>query len=285
VIEMTPLQGIMGRYYALQSGEDEAVAQAIYEHYLPRFTGDAAPKTKIGLLLGIADRLDSLMGLFAAGLAPSGTKDPFALRRSALGLVQSLMAWNLDFDLRAGLASAAEILPVPADATLQASCLEFISGRLRSLLIEQEGFRYDLVDAALAAQMHNPAGVLRAVKELTAWVNRPDWNILLPAYSRCVRITRDQKQRYTVNPAAFSVLVEAELFAAVQAIEQKPRRPGSVEDLWQAFVPVIPVINRYFDAVLVMAEDAALRANRLGLLQRIAALADGVADFSVLEGF
>jgi glycyl-tRNA synthetase len=285
VIEMTPLQGVMGRYYALQSGEDEAVAQAIYEHYLPRFTGDAVPKTKIGLLLGIADRLDSLMGLFAAGLAPSGTKDPFALRRSALGLVQGLMAWNLDFDLRTGLASAAENLPIPADATLQASCLEFISGRLRSLLIEQEGYRYDVVDAALAAQQHNPAGVLRAVKELTAWVNRPDWNTLLPAYSRCVRITRDQKQRYTVNPAAFSVPVEAELFSAVQAIEQKPRRPGSVEDLWQAFVPVIPVINRYFDAVLVMAEDAALRANRLGLLQRIAALADGVADFSVLEGF
>ncbi|MGB9639358.1 MAG: glycine--tRNA ligase subunit beta, partial [Anaerolineales bacterium] len=99
VVEMTSLQGVMGKYYALQSGESAAVAEAIFEHYLPRFAGDAFPKTKAGLVVGIADRLDTLAGLFSAGLAPSGNKDPFAQRRAALGLVQNLGHWQIDFDI------------------------------------------------------------------------------------------------------------------------------------------------------------------------------------------
>lgn len=285
VIEMTSLQGVMGRYYARQSGESEAVAQAIYEHYLPRFTGDACPQGKAGLAVGLADRLDSLVGLFAAGLAPSGTKDPFALRRAALGLVQSLMAWDLDFDLRQGLARAAAGLPIPVGDEVQQACLDFIGGRLRSLLIEQEGYRYDVVDSVLTAQGHNPAGVLRAVKELTAWVNRADWNTLLPAFARCVRITRDQTERHPVNRELLSDPAEKELLAAVETIEAAPRRPGSVADFWEQFKPFIPVVNRFFDAVLVMADDPAVRHNRLGLLQRLAALMAGAADLSKLEGF
>ncbi len=103
VVEMTSLQGVMGRYYARYSGEPAEVAQAIYDHYLPRFAGDAMPSTKVGLAIGLADRLDSLTGLFAAGLAPTGTKDPFAQRRTALGLVQSLGAFDLNFDLGSAL--------------------------------------------------------------------------------------------------------------------------------------------------------------------------------------
>ncbi len=103
VVEMTSLQGVMGRFYTNHAGEPEAVGKAIYEHYLPRFSGDQMPSTKPGLLVGLADRLDTLSGLFAAGLAPTGTKDPFAQRRAALGLVQTLVAWNLEFDLREGL--------------------------------------------------------------------------------------------------------------------------------------------------------------------------------------
>ena len=203
VVEMTSLQGLMGRYYALHAGETPAVADAIYEHYLPRFGGDELPSAKAGLAVSMADRLDTLAGLFAAGLAPSGTKDPFAQRRAALGLVQALMGWNLTFDLRRGLQLAAEGLPIPADPAALNACFDFIVGRMRSLLVEQEGYHYDVVDAVLAAQSHNPAGVLTAVKELTAWVARPDWSTILPAYGRCVRITRDQKERFSVNPAAF----------------------------------------------------------------------------------
>ena len=105
---MTSLQGVVGQFYALRSGETEPVAtNAIFEHYLPRFAGDRVPVSKAGLLVGLADRLDSLAGLFAAGLAPTGTKDPFAQRRAALGLNQNLIEWDLDFDLQQGLDLAA----------------------------------------------------------------------------------------------------------------------------------------------------------------------------------
>jgi glycyl-tRNA synthetase len=284
VVEMTSVQGIMGRYYALHSGESEAVAQAIYEHYLPRFSGDTEPKSKASLVISISDRLDSLCGLFAAGLAPTGTKDPFAQRRTAIGLSQALIAWDLDFDLRQGLALAAKNLPVLSSAESQAACLDFIVGRLKAYLIEQ-GYRYDVVDAVLSAQHYNPAGVARAVKALSAWVARPDWETLLPAYARCVRITRDQKERFVVEPAAFVENVEKELYQALQTAENQKRQPGSVEDFFQTFLPLIPVINRFFEVVLVMAEEPAVRANRLGLLQRIAALAEGAANLALLEGF
>jgi glycyl-tRNA synthetase len=285
VVEMTSLQGLMGRYYALHSGETEAVAQAIYEHYLPRFAGDSNPLSPAGLAIGLADRLDSLAGLFAAGLAPTGTRDPFAQRRTAFGMVQALTAWDLDFDLRQGLAMASERLPVPSTPEIQNACLEFIAGRLRSFLVEQENYRYDVVDAVLAAQQHNPAGVVRAVKELAARVAQADWPAILPAYARCVRITRDQPQPYPVDAMALIEPAEKELYQALLKIEETPRRPGSMDDFLAAFLPIIPDISRFFEEVLVMAEEERLRANRLGLLQRIVALPKGVADFSFLEGF
>ena len=135
VVEMTALQGNMGCYYALNSGESEEVAQAVYEHYLPRYTGDALPGSLPGLVVGLADRLDTLAGLFAAGLAPSGNKDPFAQRRAALGLVQNLIGWNLSFDLRFALQIAASRLPVESTPESQAAVLDFIIERLRNSLL------------------------------------------------------------------------------------------------------------------------------------------------------
>jgi glycyl-tRNA synthetase len=284
VVEMTSLQGIMGRHYALRSGEQAAVAQAIFEHYLPRSAGDASPQGKPGLLVGLADRLDSLAGLFAAGLAPSGNKDPFAQRRLALGLVQNLIAWDADFDLRLALGKAAARLPIPAAPESQAAVFAFIVERLRNALLEG-GWRYDAVDAVVAAQGDNPAGAARAVKALSAWVARPDWSSILPAYARCVRITRDLKETYPIDPGAFVEPAEADLFAVLREAQAASRRPGSADDFLNAFVPMIPAINTFFDQVLVMAEDEALRRNRLGLVQSIARLADGVADMSKLEGF
>ena len=289
VVEMTSLQGVMGRFYALRSGESQAVGTAIFEHYLPRYAGDILPETREGLIVSLADRLDSLTGLFAAGLAPTGAKDPFAQRRAALGLVQTLSLRQVDFDLRAGVEAARGLLPIPISAESLAACLEFIIERLRNALLDQ-GWKYDVVDAVVAAQGHNPARAARSVQELTAWVSRADWNTILPAYARCVRITRDQKSRFPVDPAAFLEDPERDLYTALQAAESslatvRAAQPVSPDSFLQAFLPVIPAINHFFDIVLVMAEDPAVRQNRLGLLQRIAALADGVADLSKLEGF
>jgi glycyl-tRNA synthetase len=237
-------------------------------------------------VIGMADRLDSLSGLFAAGLAPTGTKDPFAQRRSALTLAQALMKLDIDFDLRRGLALAAETQPVPVSPESLAACFDFIAGRMRAALLETpEGFRYDVIDAVLAVQAHNPAGVLRAVRALSNWTARPDWSAILPTYARCVRITRDQKEIFAIQPSAFSDPAEKALWEGLQAARAATRRAGDVEDFFAAFMPLMPTINRFFEAVLVMAEEPQVRANRLGLLQGVAALTDGVVDFAKLEGF
>jgi len=282
VIEMTSLQGAMGREYALRSGENRAVAEAIGEQYQP------VPKTRPGLAVALADRLDSLVGLFTAGLAPTGAKDPFGLRRAAIGVVQPLIDHNIDFDLGAAVqAAAAALKPLPVSDEVQAQVLEFLAGRLRVALLDM-GYKYDVVDAVLAAQSNNPAGAARAVKQLTAWVGRKGWNTILPAYARCVRITRDQKEKFTVKPAVFVEDAEKGLYAAVQRAQSSiVNRQASIsaDDFLNAFVPMIPLVNEFFDKVLVIAEDKKLRENRLGLLQHITALADGVADMSKLEGF
>jgi glycyl-tRNA synthetase len=284
VIEMTALQGVMGKYYALDSGEPPAVAEAIFEHYLPLFAGDITPKSKAGLAVGIADRLDSLTGLFAMGLEPTGAKDPFAQRRAAIGLVQSLMAWGLDFDLRAGIAQAAAVQPVVVSDESKAKTLDFITQRLRALLLEAQ-HRHDVTDAVLGAQGHSPAAAQRAVIALGKQVKSKDWQQTLDAFGRCVRITRDLKETYVVDESLIAEDAERELLNAVTAAEATQRAPGSVDDFLNVFTPMIPAINLFFDKVLVMAEDEKLKRNRLGLLQRVAKLADGVADFSKLEGF
>ena len=284
VVDMTSLQGVIGRDYALVSGESEAVAKAIDEHYLPRAAGESPPESKPGLAVGLADRLDSLAGLFSAGLVPTGNKDPFAQRRAALGLVGNLIAWDLDFDVRMALDAAAENLPLESSPESLSDCMNFIIERLRHVLLEK-GFNYDVVDAVVAVQGHNPASAARAANQLTSWVTRNDWNTLLPAYARCVRITRTEQDRYDLQESKFVERSERELFKALGTAETAVRAPGSVDDFLNAFTPMIPAIDRFFEDVLVMVDEDAIRKNRLGLLQRIAALADGVADLSRLEGF
>ncbi len=284
VVEMTSLQGEMGRFYANNAGEPEAVGKAIFEHYLPRFSGDQVASTRAGLLIGIADRLDTIVGLFGAGLAPTGTKDPFAQRRAALGLVQSLIAWDLDFDLSQGILIAKSAMPIEVSSESMKASLDFMLGRLQNLLMER-GFRYDVVSAVLSEQGANPAAAAKAVKGLSDWVNRSDWGRVLPTYSRCVRITRDLTEIYPIEANLLREDSERELFAGLTSVMNVNRRGGSIPDFFQIFMPLVPVINQFFDEVLVMAEDQNLRKNRLGMLQQIAFLARGVADFSLLEGF
>ncbi len=284
VIDMTSLQGVMGRDYAIQSGEPDEVALAIFEHYLPRSAGDNLPKSRVGLAVGIADRLDSLAGLFAAGLAPTGNKDPFAQRRAALGLVGNLMAWNISLDLREVIKIAADNLPIPAtDESIEQS-LKFVIERLRNLLLDN-GVRYDVVEAVIAVQGHDPARANQAAAELSRWVAQEDWETLLQAYSRCVRITRDQTARFTYKTLAETHPAERELKVKLEKVEAVDRSTGSVDDFFNAFVPMITEINQFFDEVLVMDNDDIVKNNRLALLQRIANLTEGVADLSVLEGF
>ena len=286
VTEMTALQGTMGRYYAIQSGENEAVGQAIEEHYFPRFSGDRNPKSSAGLIVGLADRLDSLAGLFAVGSVPSGTKDPFGLRRTAIGLVQNLIQANLEFDIRRGLLFAADALKETVDFKdeQRTVCLAFIIDRLEYHLREQ-GHAYDITAAVLAEQGHIPTRANRAIVQLADWVAKKDWNTILPAYARCVRITRDQKDLPELKIELLNETAEKELANGVKSAQTQSRKPGDVEDFFRVFNPLIPSINRFFEEVMVMVEDENIRQNRLALLQGIANLASGVADLSKLEGF
>ena len=163
-------------------------------------------------------------------------------------------------------------------------CLRFIIERQRNLLLEQ-GQPFDVIDAVLSAQGHNPSLASQAVGDLSAWVSRGDWSQILPTYSRCVRITRDLDEVYNVDEGIFDEEAETVLYKALLAAEDQERQAGSVDDFLNAFTPLMPQIDEFFDQVLVMVEDERVRENRLGLLQRISALADRVVDMSRLEGF
>ncbi len=284
VVELTSLQGAMGQEYALRSGEDPVVAQTIFEHYLPRFAGDRLPETLPGIVVELADRLDSLAGLFSVGLKPSGSADPYGLRRAALGMVQVLTGSGISFDLREGLRQAAGLLPVSADEVAQGETLAFIVQRLRVWLLEQS-FRYDLVDAVLAQRGHDPYLAYQTVQEFVPWVLSDDWMDLLNAYARCVRIVRSFETEFELRPDQFVEPSTQRLHEAYVACREQVGAQSSIDQLFTAFKPMVEPVTAFFDDVLVMAEDEALRENRLALLQRIAALTEGIVDLTRVEGF
>jgi glycyl-tRNA synthetase len=285
VVEMTSLQGIMGEIYAVKGGETPAVGQTIREQYLPRFAGDDVPASRAGLALALADKLDSLAGLFAVKAIPSGSADPFGLRRAALGIVNSLIATKTDFSVRAGLGAAARLQPLPVADESIAETANFVERRLEGVLGEM-GYAHDVVSAVLVARGDSPAAAVRAADALTAAVAEPEWSDTFTAYARCARITRTLDGQLTPNPAAYVDPVEPVLHAAYEAAAaamDAAAEPATV--LWAQLHALRTPINAYFDKVLVNAEDPALRAARLALVQRIAALPTGVADLSRLQGF
>ena len=275
VTEMTSLQGIIGGEYALRSGEQQDVATAISEQY------QTVPQSKAGLAIALADRLDSLVGLFAAGLAPTGAKDPFGLRRAAIGLVQPLIEHDVDFDLAEAVKKSAKTQPIEVNNETKAKILEFITGRL-SVVLKDMGYKHDVVEAVLAEQSNNPAGTVRTVKQLSAWVGREDWSTILDGFARCVRITRDQ-QTYKVKEKSLREVEERTLYEVFNL--QSTSFNGDVDAFLNVVQKLIPSITSFFEKIMVMAEEKELRENRLGLMQMIASLSDGVADLSKLDGF
>ena len=284
VVEMTALQGVMGRAYALRAGEPPAVAQAIEQHYWPQAAGDPLPESAAAAAVALADRLDTLCGLFALGLVPTGSADPFGLRRAALGVVQILLGRTQALDLRSALAVCAACQPLAVGAAAQQDALAFIAGRLRGVLLEA-GHRHDVVEAVLAAKAHDPYAAQQAAAQLSAWLVRAEWAPLLEAFARCARMTRELDGTTPVLPAALQHAAEQDLWRGLQAAEAACAQHSSVDGLLRALQPLAPLVVKFFEDVLVMDEDAAVRSNRLGLLQRVAALGTGIADLSKLEGF
>jgi glycyl-tRNA synthetase len=182
------------------------------------------------------------------------------------------------------VAEASALQPIPVDDAVQAQVLDFIAGRLSVLL--KETYRYDVVDAALAAQSENPAGAARTAEQLQSWVTREDWGDIFPAYARCVRILRAAKYEPDEDAVNESLLAEASERALFEAIRrEKTTTPADLDEALHIVERLTPSINRFFDDVLVMAEEKAIRENRLALVSEIAALPRPFADLSKLEGF
>jgi len=285
VVEMTSLQGIMGEIYALQSGEPAAVAQALREQYLPRSASDDAPASLPGLALSLADKLDALAGLFAVKAIPTGSADPFGLRRAALGIVNSLIATSTDFSVRAGLAAAGALQPVPVSDEALAETATFIERRLQGVLADM-GYAFDVVDAVLAERGDNPAAAVRACAALSKTVALPMWADAFTAYARCARITRTLDTALALSPAVYAEAVENALQDAYSDAAIQLKAPAEPADaLGSVLADLQQPINAYFERVLVNADDERLRQARLALVQHIAQLPAGIADLSKLQGF
>jgi glycyl-tRNA synthetase len=286
VVELTSLQGIMGYEYAKHSGEPEAVAAAIVEHYYPQAKLPGDKISRPGLALNLANRLDSLAGLFAVGKAPTGSADPFALRRDALALVTNLLETETSFSIGEGLRLAAALLPVEVSPQALRETAEFIKRRLEGVLKEEYNLPHDVVQAVLAERSDNPWLALAAARDLAEIITHPDWPETLNAYARCVRLVRSLENRYPARPDRFTVTAEKDLYTAYQQVRASftPASPlaavvGALREI------LVKPINAFFEAVLVMDENEAIRQNRLALLQDIRDLTKGYADFSELQGF
>jgi glycyl-tRNA synthetase beta chain len=286
--EFPELQGLMGRYYALQSGEANEVAEAIGEHYAPAFAGDAIPVSEAGRLVSLADRADTLVGIFAADLRPTGNKDPFALRRAALGLVRILLEADLELPLNRLLALAANGLSGQLEVApaLLADVREFVVERLRHYYREQ-GYGTELITAALASDWDTLSDLDRRLKALDTFMGQEAAASLAAANKRIGNILRKAEEPLVdnIDEDLLNLDEEISLFGEVvrvgAEIEPLLRRRDyatSLQNLSRLRVPV----DAFFDAVMVMDEDPALRANRLALLARLKALFDRIADLSVL---
>jgi glycyl-tRNA synthetase len=278
VAEFTSLQGVMGRIYAERSGESELVARAIYEHYLPRFLEDELPQSLAGALVGIADRLDTLVSLFAVGMAPTGTADPFGLRRAALGIVQILVDRKISISVLEATRQAAQLIPQAKNETLK-EVAQFVRRRLQGWLTEQT-FRPDLVEAVLAERGDNPAAAYATVREMSEWANRPEFVAVVNTYMRVTRLASTSGRTLPLDPAWLNDPTAQRLYTAYQAVHKQVDQDMPVGMLLEAMQTLTEPVQAFFENVLVMHEDETLRVARLGLLQRLAELPHGVVDLT-----
>ncbi|HHM05673.1 MAG TPA: glycine--tRNA ligase subunit beta [Gammaproteobacteria bacterium] len=286
--EFPELQGTMGRYYAQAEGLPAALARALEEQYLPRHAGDALPATPGGRALAIADRLDTLVGIFALGQAPSGDKDPFGLRRAALGTLRIIIEGELDLDLDALLAAAAQAYGdgIPARDVLP-QVYEFMMERLRAYYLDS-GVRPDTFEAVLARRPSRPRDFDRRLKAVTAFRALPEAASLAAANKRIRNILRQAAEATgdNIDPARLTEPAERRLAEALAALERDVSPLFDAGDYRAALKQLARLrepVDRFFDEVMVMTDDAAVRHNRLSLLQRLSRLFSRAADFSKLQ--
>lgn len=283
VTEFTELQGIMGREYAKFDGECEKVAIAIDEHYMPRFAGDAQPQTTAGRIVSTADKIDTIVGTFHLGKIPTGSQDPFALRRQALGLVHMVIEAKYHLSISRLVAKAMDLYGITEAeerAKMQADVAEFLRLRLRNVL-EVEQIRYDAVDAVLG-DVDDIYNVLLRARAVTAFTGQKDAARSMQAFVRVANIARKNAAE-TIYPERFHMAEEKALYQAYTSTKSAVESLVSGEDFEgaiDALTELVAPIDAFFDNVMVMDKDETIRENRLALLRSVDAVIRDVADFT-----
>ena len=291
--EFPELQGIMGRYYARHDGEHEEVAEAIAEHYAPQGPNDACPSAPVSVCVALADKIDSLVGFFAIDEKPTGSKDPYALRRAALGVIRLIIENGLRLPLRTVLESARRLYGSLGDETTADAVMAFFADRLK-VALRDRGVRHDLISAVFALGGEDDlVRLLARVEALEGFLGSDDGANLLVAYRRAANIVRiEQKKDKTVYndgvaADALALSEEQGLYAALNQVSETAGGALSREDFTGAMAALAGLrapVDAFFDKVTVNAEDSALRVNRLRLLSAIGGTLGQVADFSKIEG-
>ena len=288
VIEFTSLQGVMGMRYALAAGEAPEVAEAIVDHYRPRFAGDDLPRSLAGKLVSIADKLDTIVGIFAIGQGPTGSADPYALRRSAIGILTMIVDGGVRLDIDRAIAAALAgyegavpgLDPNAAGATVKA----FFDGRL-AVMLKDRGFAHDEIDAVMAVASADPADTLRRITALAAF-RRSDAGADLSVALKRARNLADASAGIASDTALMGS-AERTLDEALEAADGKVRSLMALHDYEAALAEMAHLrgpVDDFFEGVLVMDPDESLRANRMTLLNRMTALFADFADFGKLAG-
>ena len=285
--EFPEVQGIMGREYALHDGEDAAVASAIAEHYLPTQAGGELPASDIGAFVSLADKLDTLCGCFSVGLIPTGAADPYALRRATIGMISIIMdkGYRLSLSglINASLDLLAAKLARPRDE-VQHDLLEFFRGRFVNLL--GNGYPADVVEAAVAAGFDDLSDCAERIRALDTFRQRDDFQPLTVAFKRVCNIVKDGVDA-PVNPALFQDESEHTLYRVLQETKTAAQVKIEQQQYLEALSDIAGLkwaVDAFFDAVMVMADDPAVRTNRLALLTTINRLFSKIADFGKLSG-
>jgi glycyl-tRNA synthetase beta chain len=290
IYEFPELQGVMGKEYALIQGEDPIVATAIYEHYLPTAAGGDLPETDEGAIISIADKMDTIVGFFGINVIPTGTADPYALRRQALGIINIILAKNYPLKLDDLIEKSISILGNKMkrkQEEIKTDVLEFFKGRLENQLISQ-GHPYDVVDAVLTVDTSDLVRAFNKIEAMENFKTHEDFEPLAIAFKRVGNIIKDFKDG-SVDVSLFETDEEKDLYEAFLSINEKARTyldQGKDQEALIEMARLRKPVDNFFDTVLVMADDEKIRFNRLSLLEYISKLFYRVADFSkiVTEG-
>ena len=284
VTEFTELQGEMGKEYALLDGEKPNVAQAIFEQYMPRFAGDILPKESIGRALSLADKLDNLAATFLRGLIPTGSQDPFALRRQTIGAVNILTDGKIHWDVRRGIEAALSLLPGTEEAKAKVSgqIEEFFRQRIRAILLDQ-GVDYDIIDAVLSGPVDDVYAIFQKAQSMKESAVKEEAE-LRQAVTRLANITKG-KTGAAVDPALFKEDAEKNLWKAAEAAEKEVKDAYAAYEYAKALPALRTLtdpVNAYLDQVMVMDKEEAVRDNRVSTLLAVLALFQAWGDFSKL---